>query len=342
MMNIKERISALAEVGNILSREALPDYAEKAIIQAHLHNRWFTKENIKKSIAAICQRFLNQEYIDQWLSEYALTEPENPRKVGLVLAGNIPFVGVHDVISVFVTGHLSHIKYSEKDEYLIPMLIETLISVDTRTSQYFEKVERLNDVEAVIATGSNNSSRYFEYYFGKLPNIIRKNRSAVAVISEDTDMDDLKMLGHDVFSYFGLGCRNVSKIYLPQGYAIEKVMEAFENWKEIVLHNKYKNNFDYNYSIYLLNKVKFFTNGCIIAKQSEDIPSRISVLNFDYYESPSSLTQELHDREEEIQCVIAKHPLENLRIIPFGKSQEPNLWDYADGVDTIKFLMELS
>lgn len=340
-MNLEERLQVLIQTGKLLAKKEPNAIVELAILKAQQENQWFTDENTRLALQAIIDNFMNAEKLKEWTSKYDIKESlTTPKKIGLVLAGNIPFVGIHDVMTCFVAGHQSNIKYSDKDSYLIPMIIKLLVQEDERAAHYFVEQERMNEVDAIIATGSNNSSRYFEHYFSQKPHIIRKNRSSIAVIDDDTSMDDLKDLAEDVYRYFGLGCRNVSKIYLPKSYKIEKVMEAFEGWKEIVLHNKYKNNFDYNYAIYLLNKVKFFTNGCIIAMESEEITSRISVLHFEYYSSKEELLNSLHSSIDKIQCIVSKHALGSFNTIPFGKAQSPELWDYSDGVDTLQFLIE--
>ncbi len=198
----------------------------------------------------------------------------------------------------------------------------------------------MNEVDLVIATGSNNTSRYFDYYFSKLPNIIRKNRVSVAVLHSETSMEELKMLGEDVFSYFGLGCRNISKLYLPEGFKVEKIMEAFEDWKEWVLHNKYKNNFDYNYAIYLLNKAKFLTNGSLITLENESLHSRIACLHYSFYNEKPALVEELTSLKDELQCIVSNVPLPSILTQDLGSTQAPELWDYADGIDTLDFLIK--
>jgi len=338
MLNIKERIQLLVAAGKRLENHESDEMIIAAISMAGSENQWFTPENIKKSIGSVVSKYTDQEKLEEWVNRYDLEENNQPKILGLLLAGNIPFVGIHDIIAGFVAGHHLKLKYSDKDTYLMKMFIKLIVDQDERAKKYFEEVERMNDIDMVIATGSNNTARYFDYYFGKMPNIIRKNRTSVAVISPETSLEELKLLGHDVFSYFGLGCRNVSKLYLPKGYQIEKIMEAFEDWKEWVLHNKYKNNFDYNYAIYLLNKVKFYTNGSLITLENDSIYSRISCLHFSYYDSVEQLGLELKGLESDLQCIVSNVDLKGLKTVGFGETQSPELWDYADGVDTMKFL----
>ena len=339
MLSIKERIGLIVAAGERLKNHESNDEILRAISMAGSENSWFTVDNIKKSIKSINKQYTSLDKLEKWIADYSLPENKEPKILGLLLAGNIPFVGIHDVIAGFIAGHYLKLKYSDKDTYLMKMFVKLIVEQDERALPYFEEVERMNNIEMVIATGSNNTARYFDYYFGKMPNIIRKNRVSIGVLGEDTTMDELKLLGEDVFSYFGLGCRNISKLYLPKGYPIEKIMEAFEDWKEWVLHNKYKNNFDYNYAIYLLNKVKFFTNGSLITIEDDSLYSRISCLHFSYYENTEDLVQELKGIEPELQCVVSNIPLKGIKTYGFGSSQAPELWDYADGVDTMKFLV---
>ncbi len=338
MLKIKERVDIIVAVGEQLKNHKNNEEIQTAMSMAGSENQWFTEDNIKKSIKSITEKYTDSAKLHEWVTRYNLPENTEPKILGLLLAGNIPFVGIHDVIAGFISGHYLKLKYSDKDTYLMKMFVKLIVDQEPRAAVYFEEVERMNDIELVIATGSNNTARYFDYYFGKMPNIIRKNRVSVGVLGMDTSTEELKLLGEDVFSYFGLGCRNISKIYLPKGYKIEKIMEAFEDWKEWVLHNKYKNNFDYNYAIYLLNKVKFFTNGSLITLEDESLYSRISCLHFSYYETKEELSRELQEVEDQLQCVVSNVELEEIKTYGFGETQSPELWDYADGVDTMKFL----
>jgi len=338
-MKLSERIDALVKLGEHLRGE--DEFLEALMHRSHYHNQWFTIENQKQAIQAIAEHFLDAEKLQQWLAHYHLDDNIQPKKVGLVLAGNIPLVGFHDVLCVFAAGHRAQIKLSDKDQYLLPYLLQLLAKFDERTSSYFEIVPNLRDFEAVIATGSNNSSRYFEAYFSKVPNIIRKNRNAVAVLTGDESAEELQRLSEDVFRYFGLGCRNVSKIYIPRQYDFNPLLEALHEHREIILHTKYKNNFDYNYALYILNKTTHLANGCIILTESQSLQSRIAGLHYEYYDNLEQIEAEIETRAEEIQCVVAKDELLKAKTLPFGKAQQPELWDYADGVDTMQFLLAL-
>ena len=338
-MTLAERIDLLAQLGNyLLSGD---EYLNAVMQRTEYNNRWLTVENCEKAAKAIGQHFLQKEGLVNWAASYGIAEKTTPKKVGLVMAGNIPLVGFHDVLAVFLSGHHAFVKLSEKDQYLLPQLIKKLGEWDERAKAYFSIVERLTGTEAVIATGSNNSARIFEKYFGKYPNIIRKNRNAIAVLDGTESMADLYALGNDVFEYYGLGCRNVSKIYVPKTYEFEPLLEAMHEYKTIVLNTKYKNNFDYNYAMLLLNKVPFKANGCIILTKNEAITSRIASLHYEYYDKADNLVVEINRRKEEIQCVVTKMEIAGIKTIPFGKAQQPSLTDYADGVDTLDFLKSL-
>lgn len=339
-MKLTERIEALVELGQRLSQ---PDEYRDAILhRTHFNNQWFTIENQQLALQAIVEAFLQGPKLEAWATGYAPLPDGPPRmQVGLVPAGNIPLVGFHDILSIFVAGQKAVIKPSEKDRFLTPYLLKLLADIDERTAPYFEITPQLKNFQAVIATGSDNSSRYFEAYFGKYPHIIRKNRNGVAVLSGQESRRDLKQLGIDVFRYFGLGCRNVSKLYVPKGYEFEPLLEALHEYRELVLHNKYKNNFDYNYALFMLNKVPFKANGCIILKEDPAIVSRIATLHFEYYDSLPTLETHLREQVEAIQCIVAAPEVLSLPTLDFGQTQTPSLTDYPDGVDTMAFLKTL-
>ena len=338
-MTIEERIKALTSLGNHLLQK--DEYLEAIMHRTKYNNAWFTIENQQRAVNAIATHFLNKDKLEGWVEKYNLPQKVEPKSVGLVMAGNIPLVGFHDLLSVFVSGHKSKIKLSDKDRFLLPYLLKILAKADPRTESYFEITDRLSDFDAVIATGSNNSARYFETYFAKVPNIIRKNRNAVAVLNGAESENELKALGKDIFRYFGLGCRNVSKLYIPEGYDFNLLLEKLHDYKEIVMHHKYKNNFDYNLALLMMNRTTYWNNGCIILTENESIASRIALVHFEYYQDTEKLEVELANRKEEIQCIVSQNKLGGFEKIDFGKAQEPALDDYADGVDTLAFLKNL-
>ena len=338
-MNITERIAALANLGDFLLKK--DDYLEAVMHRTHFNNAWFTIENQQRAVKAIAEHFLQKEKLVDWLSAYNFPEPAERKTVGLVLAGNIPLVGFHDLLCVFVAGHKLKVKLSEKDQFLLPYLLKLLAKANPATEDYFEITDRLQDFDAVIATGSNNSARYFEAYFGKVPNVIRKNRNAVAVLDGSETPDELMLLGKDIFRYFGLGCRNVSKVYLPEGYDFQLLLEKLHEYREISMHHKYRNNFDYNMAILMMNRTVYWNNGCIILIENPSITSRIALLHYEYYNDMENLVGELTAKREEIQCVVSKVDIGGFETVYFGKAQEPTLNDYADGVDTMAFLTKL-
>ncbi|EHQ29418.1 hypothetical protein [Mucilaginibacter paludis] len=260
-------------------------------------------------------------------------------KVGLILAGNIPLVGFHDVLCVLASGNRALIKASSNDARLIKYILNLLVEIAPEFETRFSFVERLANFDAVIATGSNNTSRYFEYYFGKVPNIIRKNRNSVALLTGNETKEQLFMLGHDIFDFFGLGCRNVSKLLVPAGYDFVPFFEAIEPHQPIINHHKYNNNYDYNKSIYLVNGDKHLDNGFLLVKEDERLASPLAVLYFEYYDNLPAAVNRLADLSESIQCIVTHEAVAvSNQVVDFGKSQQPQLWDYADGVDTMAFL----
>ncbi len=340
-MTLLERIEVLSILGQQLLEPS--DEHDAVMRRTANNNSWFTIENQKQAIAEIAIHFLNKERLGNWAKNYDYlqteTDTRQPKTVGLVMAGNIPLVGFHDILCVFVSGNKAKIKISEKDPFLLPYLLQILKDIDPRTADFLQITEGfLKDFDAVIATGSNNSARYFEAYFGKYPHIIRKNRNAVAILRGSESAGDLELLGKDVFTYFGLGCRNISKIYVPNGYNFHPLLTAFHEYREIVQHDKYKNNFDYNFTLLILNKIKHEANGCILMRESTDLASPIAVLYYEYYDDLTDLKINLWERRDEIQLIVAKDRVEGLPSFYFGEAQKPSLVDYADGVDTMEFL----
>jgi hypothetical protein len=341
MLNIKtiDLIEIFTSLGQKLSHH---DEQLSAIIAAeHNYNAWFTPQSVGEAVAAI-GKMLNKADLEKWLSRYRVNENEEPKKIGLILAGNIPLVGFHDILSVLASGHHALIKLSSQDTRLTRYILKLLTEIEPTLADRFTIVERLENFDAVIATGSNNTSRYFEYYFGKVPHIIRKNRNSVAVLSGNETAEQLYRLGHDIFDYFGLGCRNVSKLLVPNGYDFTKFFESIESHHPIIHHYKYHNNYDYNKAIYLVNKEKHLDNGFLLLKEDEKLASPLAVLYFETYSDVNSVEQKLGAQQENIQCVVSVLPLKvNNQLVDFGESQSPKLWDYADGVDTMEFLSNL-
>jgi hypothetical protein len=319
---------------------ASPDAAFVELMESGSNsNAWFTLAEVKRSVASI-QQMLNPNDLERWFKGIQVTE--HPKRVGLILAGNIPLVGFHDVLCVLATGNIALIKLSTSDNKLLPALLLKLIEFEPALENHIEYTERLKDFDAIIATGSNNTSRYFEYYFGKVPNIIRKNRNSVAVLNGQETPEDIALLGHDLFDYFGLGCRNVSKIYLPEDYDIKNFFEPLEVYKDIINHFKYNNNYDYNKSIYLVNLEEHLDNGFLLLKPDESFTSPLAVLFYEKYADIKDVEEILTLRKEEIQCVVSGTKLNiDSETVSFGQAQQPKIWDYADHVNTIEFLSKI-
>ncbi|AZA83339.1 acyl-CoA reductase [Chryseobacterium lactis] len=306
---------------------------ELLLKKSEIENPWFTVDNQKFALLQWSD-LLTEENIKNWLKNYSISKIS--KRVGLILAGNIPLVGFHDVISVVLSNHIPVIKLSSKDKRLIPFLLNKWKEFSD-DNVAFEFVEKLENFDAVIATGSNNTARYLEYYFKNHLNIIRKNRTSVAVLKGDETNEELQLLANDIFQYFGLGCRNVTRIFIPQDFVIDRLFENFLNFQDIINHNKYANNYDYNRAVYLLNQDKFWDNNFVMLKEDEKLFSPLSVINFSRYESLDDVKNFMAENEEDIQCIVAKNELE-LNSIEFGEAQNPGLDTYADNVDTMKFL----
>lgn len=304
---------------------------------AKLENPWFTKENVKLSLNGICQ-FLTTDILQQWTNRYSLSSAQ-PKTIGLVAAGNIPLVGFHDFLCILISGNRIQLKLSSKDSKLFNFIIQELLSLEPDFADRIVQKERLEDFDAIIATGSDNSARYFEFYFGKYRHIIRKNRTSVGIIDGNETDADLQSLGYDIFSYFGLGCRNVSKVYVPAGYDVTKLLASWDAFQETVYHHKYSNNYDYQKSILLVNGSPFLDNGFILLQENEKLVSPISVLYYEYYSNTTDLHAKLELNESKIQCVVGN---QQPATIKFGQAQFPQVWDYADQLDTLKFLSELN
>ncbi|GHA72726.1 acyl-CoA reductase [Pontibacter akesuensis] len=336
-MTLENRIEAFVKLGQQL-QQLTPEQRQEWAFVAGSGNNWFTEENVSFAIDGLIL-LLDEQYLREWLYPYHLKQV-TPKKVGVVMAGNIPMVGFHDFLSVLMSGHYLLAKLSSSDEALIKRLANMLISIEPAFANHIEYVHLLKEADAIIATGSDNTARYFEYYFASRPHIIRKNRTSLGVLTGHEEADDLKALGEDFFRYYGLGCRNVSKVYVPEGYTFDKFFEANEVRSNILDHHKYQNNYDYNKSILLVNQVPHFDNGFMLVQQSQNLVSPISVLFYDTFSSLTDLRQKLASVKDKTQVVVSAHGwLEGS--IPFGEAQRPMVWDYADGVDTMAFLQQL-
>lgn len=305
----------------------------------YANNPWFTPENVKFAFDAWAS-MLQAEAVKEWLNQYSIPQPRNRKTIGLVMAGNIPFAGFHDVLCILASGNNVKAKRSSQDRLLPEYILSLIREVEPEVAARVEWVEKIENVDAVIATGSGNTSRYFDYYFSKWPHIIRRNRTSVAVLNGNETDDELRALGKDVFTYFGLGCRNVSKIYVPEGSSVEPVLRVFEEFDKIKVHNKYANNYDYNRSVYYMNHVPFFDNLVVVLKEDQQLASPIGVLFYEYYKNINQLQLKLEGERDNIQCIVSSPELVD-GSVNFGMAQSPSISDYADGVDTLEFLLKL-
>ncbi|WP_306352760.1 acyl-CoA reductase [Flavobacterium sp. '19STA2R22 D10 B1'] len=303
------------------------------------HNGWYTQEQVYFALQSWAEA-LTESNINEWLSKYTISDVIQPKTVGLILAGNIPLVGFHDFISVLISGHKALVKTSSNDQHLLPFLAKYIIAVEPKMADYITFTKgKLENFDAVIATGSNNTARYFEYYFKDKPAIIRKNRNSVAVLNGSESKEDLIALGEDIFRYFGLGCRNVSKLFVPKGYDFKNFFEAIFEYQDVIHYEKYANNYDYNKAVFLMSNYKLLDNGFLTIKEDASYASPISSIFYEFYDSADAITERLTTESEQIQCIVSNGFI--AQSIPFGHTQKPNLWDYADNVDTIAFLTKI-
>ena len=340
MIDLNYKIKVLNELGIYISK-ILNNKSQSTLDNLSVsmldNNRWFDKKSIAYSFRAWSE-ILKKDFIKKWLYKYQISSFKKKKTIALILPGNIPLVGFHDILCIWILGYKGLIKLSSKDNVSIPFLTNYLEKKSkVKSFTYTDSI--IKNFDAVIATGSNNSSIYFQYYFNKYPNIIRKNRTSIAVLDGNETEIDLKNLGKDILLYFGLGCRNVSKIYIPKGFDLNKVFKGLETFSYIIKNSKYANNYDYNKSIFLINQDSFLDNGFFILKESSKIYSPISCAFYEYYENKKDLKNKLHLIKNDLQCIVSKSII--IKGTLFGNSQNPSLEDYADNIDTIEFLMNI-
>lgn len=341
-MEAEKKIVSLAELGRYIENfiqknpenfDGEDQGFQDILRKTETDNPWFTQENLRFALNQ-WQKLLTEQHLSNWVKNY---QPAKiPKKVGLILAGNIPMVGFHDVISTILSGHIPLIKLSSKDKVLLPFLLKKWNGFSGGILQY-EFVEKLENYDAVIATGSNNTAKYLEYYFKDTQHIIRKNRTSVAVLKGDETPAELQLLAEDIFRYFGLGCRNVTRLFIPQDFKIDLLFENLLAFKKIINHNKYANNYDYNRAVYLLNSEKFWDNNFVMLREDAALFSPLSVINFTRYDDLAEVKSFLEANAEDIQAIVGKPEL-GLESVNFGEAQTPDLQTYADNVDTMRFL----
>ncbi|HOF20866.1 MAG TPA: aldehyde dehydrogenase [Bacteroidales bacterium] len=340
-MKLAERIETFASLGESL-RDALAGKQtghsrrlNELIEKQYLKNPWFTPPGVRLAVSAIASELVHDR-LSHWCSAYpALDEEITPANVGVVMAGNIPLAGFHDFLSILISGNRIIAKKSSKDPDLIELIADIVISLNPAFGTMISLTEdRLSGFDMIIATGSDNSARYFEYYFGRYPHIIRRNRNSIAIIDGTESKGELRELGNDVFSYFGLGCRNVSLVFLPEGYDIRDIISVWHEFSSAGNHNKYAGNYDFHKAVFLVNRQEFTDTGFLLLKEDNSLSSPVSVLHYSFYKTAEELQSWISTRKDKIQCITGHGH------VPFGRSQMPALWDYADGVDTIEFLLK--
>lgn len=342
----KQRINAFVHLGKFLneflSSKNLFEPEEKtfaqlslACVKSNQKNGWFTEVEIRRALTGITY-LLEEEKLNNWINDYD-SDPAQPNQIGVITAGNIPAVGFHDFLSVLISGNVFYGKLSEQDKFLLPAFTNILIDHSTEFKSFIQFEDgQLKGADAYIATGSNNTARYFEYYFGKYPNIIRKNRTSIAILENGVTNKEIEALGKDIFWYYGLGCRNVTKLYLEKGFELSRIFEAILPFAYIMENKKYANNYIYHQSIYLMSQEKLLDNGFLNLRPHTDLTSQVGVLHYEFFEDKAQLNEELSQKANQIQAIVSRNN------VPFGKAQQPELTDYADGVNTLDFLANLA
>ncbi len=346
-MNLNNRITLFVKLGKFFSDyinnnlESLEkNKFDKAINESILHNSFFSKKNILKSLLS-WSNVLTKKSIDDFLSNYLIKNKKREKKIAIIMAGNIPLVGFHDFFCVIISGNFAVIKLSSKDSDLFKFILSFLVKENPDFDTKFDVVEsKLEIFDAVIATGNNISANQFELYFKKYPKIIRRNRHSIAILNGNETKKEIELLANDIFYYYGLGCRNVSKIFIPNNYNLDILFKSFVLWDEVINKNSYANNYNYYRAIYLLNKEVFFDNGFVLLKESEKIGSPVGTIYFEYYKSDNQIKEMIKKNNEKIQCIVSNNNYP--KTIKFGETQMPKLNDFADDIDTFNFLLKLN
>jgi hypothetical protein len=337
-MTLETRLWSFIQLGQQIQALS-PEQVQELALEARRRNAWFDEINVSNALKSIAAQ-LNETELRNWLASYPIVSVQ-PRKIGVVMAGNIPLVGFHDLLTVLLSGNYLYAKLSSEDTYLPKWLVQQLITIEPGFKEFVQFVDLLKDIDAIIATGSDNTARYFEYYFAKKPHIIRRNRSSLAVLTGFESSEELAKLGNDIFQYYGLGCRNVSKLFMPEGYTVDTLLQALEPYSWVLNHHKYANNYDYNKSILLVNQTPHYDNGFLLLTENKQLVSPISVVHLEYYIDQNDLKQKLAAQSEKIQCVVSALGWYE-GSVPFGEAQCPTVDQYADKVDTLAFLLSLN
>lgn len=339
-MTVKERIDLLVQLGEYL--QSGDEYLKAVMHRTAFNNQWLTIENSLKVAEAIGKHCLSRPALEAWCTEYKVSDTTKEKKVGIILSGQVPLAGLQDIICVFAAGHQAIIKLSEEDEYLIPHLLKQMMAWDPRSATYFSIGQFLKGFDAIITNAQGKTNPYFEKYFSEYPHLIRKEQHSIAILNGQESSADLLALGKDVFANFGLGSENISKLYVPEGYDFNPLLEMLHEYKEIVLNSKYKNNFDYNYALLMLNNAPYHANGCILITEDASLSSRIACLHYEFYQDASIFDSSWQKANlEHIKYIVSKNAINGLKVIAPGQTQIPSLYNYGDGTDTMAFLLTL-
>ncbi|MBI1184388.1 acyl-CoA reductase [bacterium] len=338
-MKQTDRIQLLAACGSAIKSDLENNALDELYFRCENENPWFVKPFVEFALRQVSTSFLNQSELENWVAPYAFNQ--NEKTVALVPAGNIPLVGLHDLLAVFVSGHKALVKPSSKDKVLLSYILQILSELEPSIAEHVQLNDRLQDFDAVIATGSNNTNRYFEYYFAKYPNILRRNRTSAAIIPNDTAEESLDALCDDIALYFGLGCRSVAKLYMQEGFAIERLLEKMERYSWMGDHHKFHNNYMYQKSVYLVNSISHFDTGTLLLRENDALHSPVSTLYFEYFSDKNALAAMLEKWRDDLQVVVGNFEKTVENSVQYGFSQQTTLRDYADGIDTLAFLSGL-
>ena len=339
-MNLSKRIEALVYLSGILQLKEEELTTNQQISKSK--NSWFTLENSDRALQYMVSNFLQKDKLESWAQHYEVPEISPQKNIGIIMSGGSPLAGFHDFLCIFIAGHHAKIKLSADDKFLIPYCIKVMKSEFPEVENHFSFVERMTDFDAIIANGTRDSIKVFETYFSKYPNIIRKNKFGIAVLREIESKEDLAKFGEDIFHYFGLSSRSVSKIYIPDNYDFVPLMEATHEFNNIVLTNKYKNNFDFNYTLQIINKMDYKANGCIMIIEDKALQSRVAMLHYEVYKDENHLIELLENKSSEIQHIISNNTFTNFKNKKFGEANIIELNDYENGIDVMDFLKGLN
>lgn len=332
-MNIERRIAAFAALGDFVLEN--PVSLQEIVNKTYVYNTWFTIENTNQALQNIAIEFLNKEKLEKWLSAYEVSDTPVEKTIAIVAAGNIPMVAFHDILCVLISGNKLQLKLSEKDKFLLPFMLDKLVEIEPEFKDKISVQFKLENFDAIIATGSNNTAKHFEYYFSKYKNIIRRNRNSIGILTGNETVADIEQLGNDIFDYFGLGCRNVSKIFVPADFDLYSLKAGLTKHIGVNQHNQYMNNLDYQRTLYLMNQTPLIDIDFINIVENKSLHSPISCLHAERYQTIDEVNNFIIEQKDNIQCIVGKGYLE------FGKSQQPGLSDYADNVDTMEFILSI-